>query len=132
VSDFFEEEVAEPFVEWGNEYKEEVKEDCGSGGNAGDCLETVFTLGFSDRRLKKDVKKSKLKSPIPGLDLYTWTWNEIAMSTYGLKGRDFGFIADEIQDEYISKDVYGYEYIKKESPIHKALVKLKSKYSVKQ
>jgi len=132
VADFFEEEVAEPFVEWGNEYKEEVKEDCGSGGNAGDCLETVFTLGFSDRRLKKDVKKSKLKSPIPGLDLYTWTWNEIAMSTYGLKGRDFGFIADEIQDEYISKDVYGYEYIKKESPIHKALVKLKSKYSVKQ
>ncbi len=85
---------------------------------------------FSDRRLKNDVKKTKLKSPIAGLDVYTWKWNEIAMSTYGLKGVDFGFITDEIQDKYVSKDVYGYEYIMENTPVHKALLKLKSKYKV--
>ena len=128
MADFVKEEVFEPVVEWGNEYVEEVEDKCSGNPFTLECGEAVF----SDRRLKKDVKKSKLKSPIAGLDLYTWTWNEIAMSTYGLKGRDFGFIADEIQDKYISKDVYGYEYIKKDSPVHKALVKLKSKYSVKK
>lgn len=86
----------------------------------------------SDRRLKKDIKRTKLESPIPGLAIYTWNWNEIAMSTYGLKGSEFGFVTDEIADEYISKDVYGYEHIKNNSPVHKALLKLKSKYSVKK
>ena len=90
-----------------------------------------YGISISDRRLKKDVKKTKLKSPISGLDVYTWKWNEIAMSTYGLKGGDFGFITDEIQDKYVSQDVYGYEYIMENTPVHKALLKLKSKYEVK-
>jgi putative hemolysin len=82
---------------------------------------------FSDRRLKQNIHKMRVASPIPGLSLYTWEWNEIAMSNYGLKGRDFGFIADEIDDQYISKDVYGYEFIREDSPIYQALVKLKSR-----
>ena len=119
-------EVAENIGEEVEDYTENVKEDCRSGGNAGDC----FISLFSDRRLKNDVKKTKLESPIAGLDVYTWKWNEIAMSTYGLKGVDFGFITDEIQDKYVSKDVYGYEYIMENTPVHKALLKLKSKYKV--
>ena len=49
------------------------------------------------------------------------------MANYGLSGRDFGFITDEIDDQYISKDEYGYEFIRKDSPIYQALMKLKSK-----
>jgi hypothetical protein len=125
------EDLGEATKDHFDEYGDDVEEDCGSGGNAKDCLETVFTFGWSDRRLKKDVKKTKLKSPISGLDVYTWEWNEIAMSTYGLKGSDFGFITDEIEDKYVSQDVYGYEYIMENTPVHKALLKLKSKYEVK-
>ena len=82
---------------------------------------------FSDRRLKKNVRKLLTSSPIPGLSLYTWEWNETAMANYGLSGRDFGFITDEIDDQYISKDEYGYEFIRKDSPIYQALMKLKSR-----
>ena len=121
------EDIGEDIGEGFEDYREDVKEDCGSGGNAGDCITSIF----SDRRLKKDVKKTKLKSPISGLDVYTWKWNEIAMSTYGLKGSDFGFITDEIEDKYVSQDVYGYEYIMENTPVYKALLKLKSKYEVK-
>ncbi len=103
-----------------------------SGSSSGSSQASGWGISpFSDRRLKKDVKKTKLESPIAGLDVYTWKWNEIAMSTYGLKGVDFGFITDEIQDKYVSKDVYGYEYIMENTPVHKALLKLKSKYEVK-
>jgi hypothetical protein len=103
-----------------------------SGGNTGSWGGgNNSTFAYSDRRLKKDVKKTKLKSPISGLDVYTWKWNEIAMSTYGLNGGDFGFITDEIDDQYVAKDVYEYEYILENTPVHKALLKLKSKYLVK-
>jgi putative hemolysin/uncharacterized membrane protein len=86
---------------------------------------------FSDRRLKNNTRKMLVASPIPGLSLYTWEWNEIAMANYGLIGRDFGFIADEIDDQYISKDEYGYEFIREDSPIYQALMKLKSRQSLK-
>ena len=95
----------------------------GAASSVGNAIGSVF----SDRRLKQNIRKMRVASPIPGLSLYTWEWNEIAMSNYGLKGRDFGFIADEIDDQYISKDVYGYEFIREDSPIYRALVKLKSR-----
>jgi hypothetical protein len=88
-------------------------------------------IGISDRRLKRDVKKTKVKSPIPGLNVYTWKWNEIAASTYGIRGKEFGFITDEIDDKYIGKDAYGYEYIRKNTPILEGLKILKSKYRVR-
>lgn len=97
----------------------------GGGGNAGSWGGGGI---FSDIRLKRDMKKTKIESPITGLSVYTWKWNEIAMSTYGLKGSEFGFITDEIEDKYISQDVYGYEYIMENTPVHKAILKLKSKY----
>jgi len=74
---------------------------------------------------------TKVKSPIPGLNVYTWKWNEIAASTYGIRGKDFGFITDEIDDKYIGKDAYGYEYIRKNTPILEGLKILKSKYKVR-
>ena len=92
---------------------------------AEDIADTVGGWFKSDRRLKQNIRKMRVASPIPGLSLYMWEWNEIAMSNYGLKGRDFGFISDEIDDQYISKDVYGYEFIRKDSPIYQALVKIK-------
>jgi hypothetical protein len=135
AEEWVDDNIGEPVRDWSNDYADnvkdnakEVEEDCGSGGSAGECAGSVVSFMsslFSDRRLKNNVKRLNIKSPIPGLDLYTWTWNEIAMSTYGLKGRDIGFIADEIPDKYISMDVYGYEYIRKNTPIHRALSKIK-------
>ena len=115
---------------------EDAAEEVGNvvGGGISDAAEDIGnTVGgwFSDRRLKQNIRKMRVASPIPGLSLYMWEWNEIAMSNYGLKGRDFGFISDEIDDQYISKDVYGYEFIRKDSPIYQALVKNKISIIIK-
>jgi hypothetical protein len=104
-----------------------ISSGAGAVGGAASAVGGAIGSVFSDRRLKQNIRKMRVASPIPGLSLYTWEWNEIAMSNYGLKGRDFGFIADEIDDQYISKDVYGYEFIREDSPIYQALVKLKSR-----
>ena len=104
-----------------------ISSGAGAVGGAASAVGGAIGSVFSDRRLKQNIHKMRVASPIPGLSLYTWEWNEIAMSNYGLKGRDFGFIADEIDDQYISKDVYGYEFIREDSPIYQALVKLKSR-----
>jgi hypothetical protein len=63
--------------------------------------------------------------------VYIWDWNEIAMSTYGLKGEDIGFIADEIDDKYVSKDGIGFEFIRSGTPVSNALIKFKSRYNLK-
>jgi hypothetical protein len=86
---------------------------------------------FSDRRLKTNIRRINVQSPIRGLNVYIWDWNEIAMSTYGLKGRDIGFIADEIDDKYVSKDGLGFEFIRPGTPVSNALIKFKSQYNLK-
>jgi len=64
---------------------------------------------FSDRRLKRGIK---YVYTYKGYKVYSWEWNDIAMSTYGLRGGDIGFITDELEDIYVGTDAYGYEYIK--------------------
>ena len=53
------------------------------------------------------------------------------MSTYGLRGQDIGFITDEIDDKYVSKDGLGFEFIRQGTPIYDALKKFKSQYNLK-
>lgn len=138
AGNFFEDvgnDIADGFIDYGENVADEFG-DVGDCKNARDCTEETVEaigslLGISDRRLKRDVKKTKIKSPIPGLNIYTWKWNEIAASTYGIHGKEFGFITDEIDDKYIAKDAYGYEYIRKNTPIDKGLKILKSKYKVR-
>ena len=132
-------DIANDFVDGVVDYGENIAdewEDIGDCDSFGDCAEETgeafaSLIGISDRRLKRDVKKTKVKSPIPGLNVYTWKWNEIAASTYGIRGKDFGFITDEIDDKYIGKDAYGYEYIRKNTPILEGLKILKSKYKIR-
>jgi hypothetical protein len=59
-----------------------------------------------------------------GLNVYEWMWNETAMATYGLRGRDIGFLTSELDYKYIDKDVYGYEYIKDGTVISDAVEKI--------
>jgi hypothetical protein len=47
-----------------------------------------------------------------GYNVYRWVWNDIAMATYGYRGSEIGFLADELESKYIGMDVYGYKYIK--------------------
>lgn len=86
---------------------------------------------LSDKRLKNNIRKTKIKSPIEGLTVYSWTWNETAMSTYGLRGRDFGFLTQDIDDKYLEIDSFGYQHISHGTPIYEALEQLKSQYKVK-
>ena len=77
---------------------------------------------FCDKRLKRNVTQIGTHK---GYKVYVWEWNNIAMSTYGLKGADIGFITDELNDIYVDTDVYGYEYIKKGTPPDNVLNELK-------
>ncbi len=72
----------------------------------------------SDRRLKDDIKKI---GEYEGLNVYIWRWNEVAMTTYGYKGMQVGFMSDELDREYIGVDVYGYDFIKEGTKISEAL-----------
>ena len=90
-----------------------------------------FTGVFSDLRLKSNIKRINVQSPINGINVYIWDWNETAMSTYGLRGQDIGFITDEIDDKYVSKDGLGFEFIRQGTPIYDALKKFKSQYNLK-
>ena len=69
----------------------------GRGNNSG--------VGGSDPKLKDGINKI---GTYEGLNVYEWTWNDIAMTTYGLKGREVGFLTTELEPEYVGKDQYGY------------------------
>jgi hypothetical protein len=47
---------------------------------------------FSDRRLKKDIKKV---GELKGFNIYSWTWNQVA-NKIGLSGKTIGCMADEV------------------------------------
>lgn len=74
--------------------------------------------GRSDPKLKDGIKKIGVYE---GLNVYEWTWNDIAMTTYGLKGREVGFLTTELDPKYVGKDQYGYEYIKDGTKISEAV-----------
>ncbi len=74
--------------------------------------------GRSDPKLKDGINKI---GTYEGLNVYEWTWNDIAMTTYGLKGREVGFLTTELEPEYVGKDQYGYEYIKDGTKISEAV-----------
>lgn len=51
------------------------------------------TGGFSDRKLKRDVRPISSHGP---LTVYRWTWNDEAKAL-GLSGDEVGFMADEVE-----------------------------------
>jgi len=72
----------------------------------------------SDPKLKDGINKI---GTYEGLNVYEWIWNDIAMTTYGLKGREVGFLTTELDPKYVGKDQYGYEYIKDGTKISEAV-----------
>ena len=65
----------------------------------------------SDKRLKDNIKLIKKDFPHKGINVYTFEWNHIALTTYGLSGEDIGFIADELNPKYIYTDDLGFKHI---------------------
>ena len=83
--------------------------DIGAGlAGVGEFLSAGALLGFSDKRLKKNIKfigKSK-----EGFNLYKWDWNDIAKKL-GINDPTIGVIAQEVQKtnpSAISKSENGY------------------------
>lgn len=65
----------------------------------------------SDKRLKDNIIPIRYDFPIKGVHVYTFEWNDTAKLLYGLEGHDIGFIADELDPKYVSKDENGYKVI---------------------
>ncbi len=65
----------------------------------------------SDKRLKDNIIPVRKDFPYKGVHLYTFKWNSIATTFYGLSGDDIGFIADELDPKYIVTDDLGYKNI---------------------
>lgn len=59
-------------------------------------------MQMSDKRLKKKIKKVKTRNgkkikTKDGVDVATWEWNKKAEKEYGLKGKDIGVIAQDVE-----------------------------------
>lgn len=62
----------------------------------------------SDSRLKTRINKIGENK---GLNIYTWTWNDIASNLYNLVGNSVGYIAQEVKEKFpeaVSTDGSGY------------------------
>ena len=79
----------------------------------------------SSLRLKDNIIKI---GEIDGITVYSWTWNAIAMSTYGLKGREVGIIAENLPSDVVTTDVYGYMNIRKGTWASKLVEKIRDIY----
>ena len=64
----------------------------------------------SDTRLKKNIELYH-KDFLPGVNVYTYEWNDLAATTYGYVGGDVGFLADEFPEKYVGTDDLGFKYI---------------------
>lgn len=92
------------------------KEDCyvSEGQKVGEFFASdvlVRKINASDIRLKKNIKLYRKDWIAPGIDAYTYEWNDIATELYGLKGFDIGFIADKLDPKYVYVDNFGYKRI---------------------
>jgi len=54
-----------------------------------------IATAFSDRRLKENLEFKEVEN---GHNIYSWTWNERATKLFGLIGKGFGVLANEVLD----------------------------------
>ena len=88
-------------------------------------LGVCYTGRQSSLRLKDNIIKI---GEIDGITVYSWTWNAIAMSTYGLKGREVGIIAENLPSDVVITDVYGYMNIREGTWASKLVEKIRDIY----
>jgi hypothetical protein len=79
----------------------------------------------SDKRLKNDIVKI---GNIDEINVYSWTWNDIATSKYGLSGNEVGVIAQELTRDVVGTDSHGYFYIKPGTWADKMIKEIRLKY----
>ena len=60
--------------------------------------------------------------------MYSWTWNDIAASKYGLSGNEVGVIAQDLPQDVVGTDSHGYLYIKPGTWADKMIKEIRLKY----
>jgi len=86
------------------------------------------TKKYSDKRLKDNLKKI---GDIRGVTVYSWTWNDIAMSTYGNRGKEVGVLAQDLPPDLVTIDTYGYMQVKPGTWAANMIDNIKARYFVK-
>ena len=81
----------------------------------------------SDKNLKKDLTKI---GKILGITVYTWSWNDVAMSTYCLHGREVGLLAQDLPSDVVVPDAYGYLEIRPDTWAAKMMDKIRVLYPI--
>lgn len=77
----------------------------------GNVLDIVGSFFSSDRRLKESIKSTGSEN---GFNTYSWSWNELAYSKFGLTGISHGVIADEVEElvpDAVDTDEDGYQSV---------------------
>lgn len=83
---------------------------------------------FSDRNLKENIRFIKEAGEFK---IYSWSWNKEAESLYGLKGKDFGVIAQDLlqyHEDKVGKSINGHlivDYSKLPESVQKEIEELK-------
>ncbi len=71
---------------------------------------------FSDKRLKKDISILKENFIAPGINIYSYYWNDYAIGMFNLpKTIQVGFLADEMPKDMVITDLSGFKYINLQS-----------------
>jgi len=97
-----------------SQFQKQQQQESGGFG-VGEAIGLGVSL-FSDIRLKTDVQKV---GEFKGVNFYNWEWNEKA-AELGLKGRDFGVIAQELKKTHPEFVIEG-EYMKIDCEFFKTL-----------
>ena len=70
----------------------------------------------SDRRLKRDLKVVRSNILGPGINLYSFYWNDYAIGMFNLPQTiQIGFVAQELPKDMVTTDLSGIKYINLES-----------------
>lgn len=78
----------------GNAGMAEVNADQAQGGQLMNLITAGVGAAASDRRLKKNIVNIGMQN---GIKTYSWDWNEKAKDSFGLVGKGFGVIAQEVE-----------------------------------
>lgn len=84
--------------------------------------------GNTDKRLKEDLTEI---GGIRGVTVYSWSWNEVAMSTYGLRGREVGVLAQDLPADMVVVDTYGYLQIRPGTWVANMVDNIRARYLIR-
>lgn len=108
-------------------YDKEMKSKQDKSNRTGRKPPPKATNKYSDKRLKDNIKKI---GDIQGVAVYSWTWNNVAMSTYGKRGKEVGVLAQDLPPDLVIIDTYGYMQVKPGTWAANMIDNIKARYFV--